>query len=379
VSRLSRFKYVHLAGFREDEYELYRLDERRPEEARRYLSAGQVHNVIRPALNDWRYAIVLEDKWLFARVFDRVGISAPRTLGVIHPLWGATWTGEPLRTAADLAALLESDRARELVIKPVAGYQGRQLVAAGVEIGRQGVRLRIDGSSVPLEDFVASLPPEGFHGLSGFIVQERVRAHPDLAELNPDALNSLRVHTFVRGDGSVQLHSAILRLGRRGEPLEGLSAGAIAVEVTDHEHGILGEGVVRPAFGGGSYQAHPDTGVPFSGRKLPHWKAVVELAMRAARVVPALRVIGWDIAITPEGPSLIEGNADWNPNNAQAHGRGYLGDEIRRELVAAGAPRPEVEPGLAAPVSRLRRRIGRIAISRVFRWSGLDPHADRWS
>ena len=34
---------------------------------------------------------------------------------------------------------------------------------------------------------------------------------------------------------------------------------------------------------------------------------------RAARAFAPLRTIGWDVAITPDGPSLIEGNVTWDP------------------------------------------------------------------
>lgn len=377
MGRVDRFRYVRLAGFGEDEYELYRLGERSREDARRYLSAAEAHNVVRPALNDHRYTITLEDKWLFARVFDRAGLSTPRTLGVLHPTSGATWAGGPLRTGAELAAAIEADRAGELVIKPVAGFQGKQLLMVEVERRGEGVGLRLDGRSLSPQDMVDSLPTEGFYGLSGFVVQERLRPHPAIAELNPGALNTLRIHTLVRGDGSVRLHSAVLRLGRQGQRLEGIGTGAVAVLVADPEQGILGEGVLRPAFGGGRFSSHPDTGVPFTGRKLPCWESVLDLCERAARVVPAVRAVGWDVALTPAGPALVEGNADWNPRNAQSHGRGYLSDEIRHELAAAGARRPEAEPDLVTLARRVRRRLGRIAIRRIFRWSGLHPHADR--
>ena len=37
----------------------------------------------------------------------------------------------------------------------------------------------------------------------------------------------------------------------------------------------------------------------------------IDLALTAARHQPQNRSIGWDIAVTPHGPGLIEGNHDW--------------------------------------------------------------------
>jgi hypothetical protein len=39
------------------------------------------------------------------------------------------------------------------------------------------------------------------------------------------------------------------------------------------------------------------------------------LVFRAARLFLPLRTIGWDVAIAPDGPILMEGNAYWDPFN----------------------------------------------------------------
>jgi hypothetical protein len=39
------------------------------------------------------------------------------------------------------------------------------------------------------------------------------------------------------------------------------------------------------------------------------------LAERAARTFFPLRTVGWDIALTTDGPALIEGNPFWDPSN----------------------------------------------------------------
>ncbi|MBN9282025.1 MAG: hypothetical protein J0H37_07220, partial [Hyphomicrobium denitrificans] len=51
------------------------------------------------------------------------------------------------------------------------------------------------------------------------------------------------------------------------------------------------------------------------GFRLPDWTLVTELALRAARTFLPLRTIGWDIALTPDGPVIVEGNRWWDPPN----------------------------------------------------------------
>ena len=42
--------------------------------------------------------------------------------------------------------------------------------------------------------------------------------------------------------------------------------------------------------------------------KIPMWDRVLEVVIEAAKKIPQVRYIGWDIAITNDGVELIEGN-----------------------------------------------------------------------
>ena len=44
------------------------------------------------------------------------------------------------------------------------------------------------------------------------------------------------------------------------------------------------------------------------GFRIPNWDIVMRQAVKAAELVPEMNIIGWDIAITKDGPVIIEGN-----------------------------------------------------------------------
>ncbi|TES91431.1 MAG: hypothetical protein E3J87_07835, partial [Candidatus Cloacimonadota bacterium] len=64
----------------------------------------------------------------------------------------------------------------------------------------------------------------------------------------------------------------------------------------------------------------------------PFWSDIVTLAKKAATVSPELRSVGWDIAISKNGPVLMEGNDNWDMIIAQVLSGGYLTDR-RREIL----------------------------------------------
>ena len=58
------------------------------------------------------------------------------------------------------------------------------------------------------------------------------------------------------------------------------------------------------------YEVHLLAGAQVKGRTVPLWNEIKDLAIRAHAAFPHRAVIGWDIALTPEGPVLLEGNGN---------------------------------------------------------------------
>ena len=56
------------------------------------------------------------------------------------------------------------------------------------------------------------------------------------------------------------------------------------------------------------YTEHPYSHTPLIGYKVPFMKEAVEMVKKAALEIPQMRYVGWDVAITPKGPAIIEGN-----------------------------------------------------------------------
>ena len=57
------------------------------------------------------------------------------------------------------------------------------------------------------------------------------------------------------------------------------------------------------------YDEHPLTGFDFNSiDKIPFIKEAYSMVKEAALLVPEIRYVGWDVAITNDGPCIIEGN-----------------------------------------------------------------------
>ena len=55
-----------------------------------------------------------------------------------------------------------------------------------------------------------------------------------------------------------------------------------------------------------------------AGRTLPCWNEAVQMCLRAHEMVAEVAAVGWDVAVTPSGAVLIEGNFNWRVTPLQA-------------------------------------------------------------
>lgn len=65
------------------------------------------------------------------------------------------------------------------------------------------------------------------------------------------------------------------------------------------------------------FKAHPVSQKPIKGFQIPNWDEVLKLAETAAKRLQGVHMVGWDIAVTENGASLIEGNTESNYQFAQ--------------------------------------------------------------
>ena len=136
-----------------------------------------------------------------------------------------------------------------------------------------------------------------------YLIEEYVIQHNDLMKLYPGSVNTLRIISFLNNNHEVNIIKTIIKFGTTGE-IDNHVAGGMYTFL--NEKGI----VLYPACDdfGHAYKVHPITKTNIVGFKVPFYNEAKELVKKAAKIVPEIRYIGWDIAITNKGPIIIEGN-----------------------------------------------------------------------
>lgn len=150
-----------------------------------------------------------------------------------------------------------------------------------------------------------------------YLVQRTVVQHPEMARLHPQSLNTMRLVTIKNvHSGKIAVFPSILRIGTGNSFVDNTSQGGVAVGI-DFESGRLKEhGFLKPQFGG-RVDTHPDSGIRFGDFSIPYLQEAIQQAKFLHSMLPDIHSIGWDIAISPDGPIFIEGNDNWEITGPQ--------------------------------------------------------------
>lgn len=137
-----------------------------------------------------------------------------------------------------------------------------------------------------------------------FLIEEVIKQHKDWAKLNPSSINTIRVVTkCVNGKSDILF--AVARIGSANSVVDNFHQGGVGVNI-DIKQGILKGKAIDKKNNESDYT--PSTNIKVDGYTIPYWKEIIKITKSAAKVNPNVNIVGWDVAITPEGPVIIEGN-----------------------------------------------------------------------
>ena len=136
------------------------------------------------------------------------------------------------------------------------------------------------------------------------ILEEVVIQHPKMASLCPTSVNTCRIATLL-GDKQQGIVYAFLRIGN-GKVMDNVDCGGMAARIDLESGKLLTVGADKQ---GNTFIKHPITNTSIIGFQIPFWEEAKDMCLKAAQKFPEMRFVAWDVAITPNGPTFIEGNS----------------------------------------------------------------------
>ncbi len=239
---------------------------------------------------------------MFAQYVLSLGIPVVKTIGLCDKktiFWADSNTRAPLENISHHGGV-------NAFFKPVVGWQGQDIY-----------NLKVHDNTILLNDKYTSLEDLKMCIHDQAIIQRAIEQHPQMSILYPKSVNTLRIVT-VRKDAEILILNCVCRIGANGNVYDNWSTGGIAVAVDTETGKLKKHGFFHPRYGR-MVTEHPDTKITFEGFEIPNFLQALQMAAKLHRFFYGLHSVGWDIAITPKGPLVVEGNDDWGLRTIQCH------------------------------------------------------------
>lgn len=135
-------------------------------------------------------------------------------------------------------------------------------------------------------------------------LEDLIIQHPEMNVLCPKSVNTMRIITF-NDHGKSEILWICLRVGNGHNDVDNFSAEGMAILVDMQTGKLIGKSLNGKNE---EFTHHPVTGVKFEDFQIPCFEEAKELVLKASLESDKILVVGWDVAISENGPVVIEGN-----------------------------------------------------------------------
>lgn len=261
-----------------------------------YLSSTQIDKITNSKiLHKPIYSGILRNKLFFAYHLEHLDLPTPKLLGYnfggFFVFNGKSFHFTSKNELQDfLSNYLKGSNSNGLFVKPLDDKGGK------------------DCYLLNLNTLASKFEKHGDQFMTGnLIFQEVIIQHPAVNEIYAESINSIRFTTYRDQMGTSHILSAMMRFGNNGSVVDNSSSGGFYVNIDLSTGCLTGKGNQSMKYGGRIFEKHPETGYTLDGFQIPYFEEACVLITKVNDSIPE-RIVGWDIAISKTGPTIIEGN-----------------------------------------------------------------------
>ncbi len=301
------------------QYGVYEQARHSREDQARFIT-NTLHWPITRLCCDMTWQATTEDKWLCSHILARSGIPVPETLAVIDTSGRAYPETHKISTADDFRNFATSSG-----VLPFFGKENRGICSFGAFLALEADKDRIHLKGEGWTDYGTVM--NQFIGDTPYLLQPLQRNH-QFFEPYTKSLATIRVCVLI-ANCSIKTPFAVLKLPSNENLADSFwRPGNLACNLAPETGKILTLRSQDP-LGTTDYLEHPETGHPILGETVPMWDRVMDLVHGCSPIFYPLRYQSMDIALTQDGPVLIEINTGGGFDLPQlASGQGFLSDEV---------------------------------------------------
>lgn len=308
-------------GLCTDEYYEFEFD-RRDEEFRRTFLGLNEQRYYLDYLNPVKYFSLARNKYMAHKMLENTGVRKSELYCYYQPEARYIFSDESANDIAGVLRILQAKNVQTCVIKTTESSHGDNVwVIKGVDYkDDDAVMTRFDGEKIKLSSVLEQ---------DALIFESVVHQTKQFASFNESSVNTVRFMTTLHPDGSAKIIATFIKIGRAGKCVDNAGGGGNVDVCVDTETGEIKYAIQYDGWRNiKDIERHPDSGTQLNGVIIENWQVIKEEVIKFQQCFPYCKAAGWDIAITDDGPVVIEVNDFWDRTGQYFIRRGWR-NEIR--------------------------------------------------
>jgi hypothetical protein len=251
--------------------------------------------------SELNYDVLTKDKFISNSILKANGIPCIENIALIHNSEMIFPDGKKEL----IEALFSLDN--RVIIKNTILEAGDGVLVCTFE----GDKIRVNDQLYSKEEFRNKL------GTQIWVVQNSYHSHNTIRKVNGSALNTTRIVTILNGKKPEYL-TGFQSFATNNASTDSWSRGSVYVGLDMEKCCLKESGYYNFEVMGKTIVAeHPDSKIIFNGYTIPFLREAVDLCLKAHDLFYFNFIIGWDIAVTDEGPFIVEVNEKPGMNAVQ--------------------------------------------------------------
>lgn len=316
------FDYIHLyrkKGLTRDEYYEFEFEKRDEEFKKSFLGLNEQRHYL-DLLNPIKYYSLARNKYLAHKILENTGVRKSELYCYYEPEGRVYDSAEIASTVADVCRILKQKGVEQCVIKDTENSHGEGvMVVKTIEYLDDDCKLNyFNGKSAMLSEVLGKHP---------LIFEALIKQTAQFSSFNSSSVNTVRFMTTLYPNGEAKVIATFIKIGRAGSCVDNAGSGGNVDVCVDVETGKIQYAIQYDGWRKISeIEKHPDSGTQLNGVVIDNWEQIKADVIRFQQAMPWCKAAGWDIAITDEGPLVIEVNDFWDRTGQYFIRRGWRND-----------------------------------------------------
>ena len=306
-------------GLTTDEYYDFEFEKRGETVKKDFLGLNE-QRVYMDYLNPKKYYSLARNKYLAHKVLDETGVRKSTLYCYYQPEGRYLDSTVNACNLGEVTSILKAKAVCSCVIKTTESSHGDNVLVIK-EINYQDDDARLvcyDSQKLMLSSILGQDP---------LIFESVVHQTRQFAAFNDTSVNTVRFMTSLFPDGTAKVFAAFLKIGRSGRCVDNAGGGGNVDACVDVETGEIKYAIQFDGWRNNKeIDVHPDSGQRLNGVVINNWQSIKNEVERFQQAFPFCKAVGWDIAITDEGPVVIEINDFWDRTGQFFIRRGWRKD-----------------------------------------------------